>query len=52
MGRSQRDSDTGGGEAMTRYEALQALRQIYASPLLDLALKARLKDVIKALERM
>lgn len=35
---------------MTRYEASQALRQIYASQLLDLALKAKLKDVIKVLE--
>lgn len=50
MGESQRDSDTGGWEAMTKYEALLELRKIYASPLLDLILKAKLKEIIKVLE--
>lgn len=35
---------------MTKYEALLKLREIYADPLLDLALKAKLKDVIRILE--
>lgn len=35
---------------MSKYEALMALRQIYASPLLDLALKVKLREIIKVLE--
>lgn len=35
---------------MTKYEALLELRKIYASSLLDLALKAKLKEIIKVLE--
>ena len=35
---------------MTRYEAMVELRKIYASPLLDLALKAKLKEIIEVLE--
>lgn len=33
-----------------RYDALVMLREVYESPLLDLALKAKLKDIIKVLE--
>ena len=35
---------------MNKYEALMALREIYTSPLLDLALKAKLKEIIEVLE--
>lgn len=33
-----------------RYDALKMLREIYESPLLDLALKVKLKDIIRILE--
>lgn len=35
---------------MSKYEALIELRKIYANPLLDLILKAKLKEIIKVLE--
>ena len=35
---------------MSKYEALLELRKIYVNPLLDLSLKAKLKQIIKVLE--
>ena len=35
---------------MSKIEAFRELRAIYFSPLLDLALKAKLKEIILALE--
>lgn len=35
---------------MNKYEALIELRKIYADPLLDLILKAKLREIIETLE--
>ena len=35
---------------MSKYEALIELRKVYADPLLDLSLKAKLKQIIQVLE--
>ena len=37
-------------KSMSKYEALIELRKVYADPLLDLSLKARLKQIIQVLE--
>lgn len=39
-----------GDPILNKYEALIALREVYTSPLLDLVLKAKLKEIIKVLE--
>lgn len=37
-------------KSMSKYEALIELRKIYTNPLLDLSLKAKLKQIIQVLE--